>query len=291
MLYMNNNMPRGYTQNQMSMGRNNQHNFNSGFQQSQNLIPQQEWTNNGNLIHNNVGQNVMNEYLMDYTLHIDSYDRDTAVYPNPFKYNVSLGGAGTSSERVFDNVTQTFITKNYVGVPDPRIERNFHNVKQVTVDRIFFPQYAVYTKTIIDGNPVYTGLTSISSKYRYLILKIKELDNNKIFSTNIRVNDDSFIIYKDKDLGGTSTEIWLSSYTKRTFPKSQLKNLDKLTIEIVDPDGNPVKISYVNDGGDGTEYDMPAAELTSARQERYEWALQMTVSLIENELTTNVNYR
>ena len=83
-------MPRGYSPNQMAMGRNGQSNYNMGFQQSQNLIPPQDYTNNGNLIHNNVNSNMLNESQMDYMLHIDSYDRDANAYPSQFKFIVSL---------------------------------------------------------------------------------------------------------------------------------------------------------------------------------------------------------
>ena len=287
-----NNQPRGYSSNQMAMGRNGQHNYNMGFQQSQNLIPPQDYNNNGSLIHNNVNPNLLNESQMDYMLHIDSYDRDTTAYPSQFKFVVSLGGAGTSTDRKYNEVTNTFTTTRYTGVPDPRIQRNFHNVKQVTLDRIFFPKYIVYTKTVVAGVDTYTGRTTFSNKYRYLILKIKELDNNRVYSTNDRVSDDSFIIYKDRDSGGWGNEFWLSSYNKRTFLKSALKNLDKLSIEFVDPEGNPVKTTYVDDSDPTqTEYDMPASELTSSRQQNYEYAIQLTLTLCENELNTAVNYR
>jgi hypothetical protein len=288
---MNNNIPRGYSQNQMMMSRNNQHNFNAGFQPSQNLIPAQDWNNNGNLIHNNVASNVFNETNLDNMLHIDSFDRDTTAFPNPFKFTVSLGGSGTSSEKVYDRDTQTYKIVNYSGVPEPRIQKNFINVKQVILDKVFFPQYITYTRTLVGDTFVYTGLTTISAKYRYLILKIKELDNNRVYSTNNRVGDDSFILYKDKDLGGSGTEIWLSSFCKRTFLKSALKNLDKLSVEIVSPEGEIVKIKYVIAGGDNTEYDMPLSELTGPNQENYEYAIQMIVTTVENDLSTNVNYR
>jgi hypothetical protein len=99
-------------------------------------------------------------------------------------------------------------------------------------------------------------------------------------------------LYKDKDLGGSSTEIWLSSFCKRTFLKSALKNLDKLTVQIVDPDGNQVKIKYIIDGdATETQYDMPITELTGTNQQRYEFVIHMTVTTMENDLSTNVNYR
>jgi hypothetical protein len=290
---MNNYPPRGLSNNQMNMNRGNQFNYGNNYQPSVNLIPQQDYNNNGSLVHNNIDNNIFNEYMNDYTLHIDSYDRDLTAFPSAFKFIVSLGGAGTSTEKKYDESSNTFKTINYTGAPDPRIQRNFHNVKQIILDRLFFPQFCVYTRTIVAGVPYYSGKTAVSSKFRYLIVKIKELDNNKVFSTNNRVSDDSFIIYKDKDLGGSSTEIWLSSYcNKRVYPKSSLKNLDKLTVEIVDPEGNLLKHTYVIDGdATQTEYDMPLSELTGPNQTKYEFAMQMTISLYENEIKTNVNYR
>ena len=287
-----NNIPRGYSSNQMTMGRNGQHNYNMGYQQSQNLIPPQDYTNTGNIVHNNINPIMLNESQMDYMLHVDSYDRDTTAYPSQFKFVVSLGGSGTSTDRKYNEVTNTFTTTKYTGVPDPRIQRNFHNVKQVTLDKVFFPQYVVYTKTTVAGSDTYTGRVTFSNKYRYLILKIKELDNNRVYSTNDRVSDDSFIIYKDRDAGSCGTEFWMSSYNKRTFLKSALKNLDKLSIEIVDPEGNSVKTKYIDEcDASQTEHDMPLSELTSSRQPRYEYAIQLTLTLCENEINTNVNYR
>lgn len=289
---MSNNIPRGFSQNQMNMSKTNQHNFNMGFQSSQNMIPSQDFINNGNLIHNNVSHNILNEIILDNMLHIDSYDRDESSFPNPFKFVVSLGGSGTSKEKVYDRDTQKYKIVNYTGAPSPRIEKKFINVKQVSIDKVFFPQYIIYSRTTIDNENIYTGITSISSYYRYLILKIKELDNNRVYSTNDRVGDDSFILYKDKDFGGSNTEIWLSSFCKRTFLKSALKNLDKLSIEIIDPYGNPVKFKYIkSDDPDKIEHDIPLDELIGKNKERYEFVIHITISTIENDINTNVNFR
>ena len=276
------------------MAQNNQHNFNNGFRQSTNLIPPQDWTNSGNLMHNNIAPNVYNELVMDYYLHIDSYDRDVNAYPSSFKFTVSLGGSGTSSEKVYDKQTGTFQTINYTGVPEPRIQRNFYNVKYISLDKIILPKFAVYSFTLNEDVPpvrTYTGVTSFSEKYRYLILKIKELDNNRIFSTNNRVSDDSFVIYKDKDLGGSNSEIWLSSYCKRTYLKSSLKNLDKLTIEIADIDAQTVKFTCFDATDPTVIEDIPIEELTGPNQQNYEYTIQMTIGAYENEINTNVNFR
>ena len=289
-----NNFPQGFSQNQLMMQNSNQNNYRMAYSPNQQLIPHQDWSNPKQIMHNNVEQNVFNELIMDFTLHMDSNDRDTTAFPNPYKFTVSLGGAGTNTEKVYNNKTNTFETKSYTGAPNPRISRNFRNIKYVTLDRIFFPKYIVFARTEVppsSGNYVYTGLTEISEKYRYLIVRIKELDNDRLLSTNNNVREDSFIIYKDKDLGGSDAEIWLSCHSKRVYFKSALKNLDKLTIEIVDQNGNQITPTYKIDGV-GNEFAIPAAEITNAdTNEQYQFSLQMTLGVYENELNTQVNYR
>jgi len=307
----------GYSPNQMRMNMNNMNNYNMSFQPNQNVIPVDNFTNLNNLIHNNLNTNVFTESVMDTCLHVDSNDRDTATYSNPFKFIVSLGGAGTSSDKVFDTTTQTYKTVNYTGVPGPRIEKSFRNIKYFQIDRVFFSKSIKFGRIIPDaGAPAVfdyipiidtKGINqgAISKKYRYLVVRIKELDNNRVCSTNTNVSDDSFIIYRDRDLGGCDAEIWVAAQPKRVYLKSALKNLDRLTIEIVDNNGNQIQNTFIA-GSLGTEAPniglfvadetavetpIPLTELTNAtRSDQYQLAFQFTVGLYENELNTNVNY-
>jgi len=275
---------RGYSQNQQRQSMNNQFNYNNSFAENSTLIPLENFSNPNNTIHNNLNQNVFNENIMDYSLHIDSGDRNTTVFPNPFKFVVSLGGAGTSTSSTFNPQTQTFVTNTFTGVPSPRIEKNFKNIKYVCIDKFFFPKNIVYDVS----NNVYTGISALSHKYRYLIVRIKELENNKLLSTNINVRDDSFIIYRDKDLGGCNAEIWIAAQPKRTYLKSALKNLDKLSIEIIDNNGNQIQYTYMHNG---TEIPIPLSELTNpATTNNYQISMQVTLGIFENDLNTNVNY-
>ena len=74
--------------------------------------------------------------------------------------------------------------------------------------------------------------------------------------------------------------------------KSSLKSLDKLSISILDTTGNNIKFQYVIDGDpSGTLYDIPQSEITGPNRNQYEFTLQMSVSVYEPELNTNVNYR
>lgn len=282
-------MYNGYSQNQMNMSRNNQFNMNDAFTPRTTLIPHQEYNNPHNLEHNNLPDNFFNEYLIDNTLHIDSADRDETIYSSPYKFTVSLGGAGTNKEKKYDPKVGTFLTKQYNGVPNPRIEKRFINIKNIILDKVFMPKYIIFKSSIKDGVTTYTGLKTTSEVYRYLGLRIKELDNNRIFSTNNNIRDDSFVIYKDKDLGGTAGEIWIASPCKRQYLKSSLKNLDRLTIELVDRNGGPVVPKYVDDSID-PDIDIPIPDEDLTR-DQFQCTFQFTLQCYENEINTNVNYR
>jgi hypothetical protein len=282
-------MYNGYSQNQMRMNKNNQHNINNAFNPGMTLIPHQQYINPDSLSHNNVPENFFNENLMDYTIHIDSADRDASSYPIPYKFTVSLGGAGTSRERTYDPKSGMFVTTYYSGVPNPRIEKNFINIKNVILDKVFMPKFIIYTRSISEGVTTYTGSVTTSSYYRYLALRIKELDNNKIYSTNNNIRDDSFVIYKDKELGGVAGEIWIASPCRRQYFKSILKNLDRLTIELVDRNGNQVVPLYIDDSTDPATYvPIPNVDLT---KDLFQFTIHFTLQCFENDINTNVNYR
>ena len=281
-------MYTGYSPHQMNMSRTNQNNFNNAYNQNQSLIPQQTYLNSNSVVHNNLPDNFFNEFTIDYTLHIDSADRDVSSYINPFSFVVSLGGAGTSTSKTYDPKINQFKKINYNGVPNPRIERNFINVKSVILDKIFLPRYIIYNR-IVDGsgNVDYSGSIITSAYYRYLAVKIKELDNNRIFSTNNNIRDDSFVIYKDKELGGTSGEIWIASPCRRQYLKSALKNLDRLSIDLIDRTGNIVVPKYIDDVT-GEYISVPDEDLS---RDIFQYTIQFTVVCYENEMNTNVNYR
>lgn len=78
------------------------------------------------LIHNNVSKNVYNESLQEYTIIVDSTDRDIQKYPNPFSYRVKFNGLP--------------------GTPDANIMRKFDYVKYVKLDTGIIPARYYYVK-------------------------------------------------------------------------------------------------------------------------------------------------
>jgi len=276
------NQYRGVSSTQMSMINSGQNNFSQAYNPNVNLIPPQNYENSHQLVHNNLESNLFNESYIDYTIHVDSNDRNTTVYPNPYNFVLNFGGAGPSRNK-FYNSAGNLQTVDFNGVPDPIIDRKFRNVKTVILDKIFFPKYIGFD---LSGTN-YLGDVTLASRYRYVIVRIKELDNNRMYSTNNYVRDDSFVMYNDKTLGDANVGVWIASPYKRTYLKSALKNIDKFTIEIVDPQGNPIIPTWDDSG---TNKPIPQSELES-NYDKYNFQIHFIFSVLENELNTKPNFR
>jgi hypothetical protein len=276
------NQYRGVSSTQMSMINSGQNNFSQAYNSNVNLIPPQNYENSHQLVHNNLESNLFNESYIDYTIHVDSNDRNTTVYPNPYTFVLNFGGAGPSRNK-FYNSAGNLQTVDFNGAPDPIIDRKFRNVKTVILDKIFFPKYIGFD---LSGTN-YLGDVTLASRYRYVIVRIKELDNNRMYSTNNYVRDDSFVMYNDKTLGDANVGVWIASPYKRTYLKSALKNIDKFTIEIVDPQGNPIIPTWDDSG---TNKPIPQSELES-NYDKYNFQIHFIFSVLENELNTKPNFR
>jgi hypothetical protein len=285
------NQYRGVSSAQMSAINSAQNNFSQAYQVNSSLIPPHDYTNSNQLIHNNVESNLLNENYIDYIIHVDSGDRNTTVFPNPYNFVLNFGGAGPGKNKYYDSVGN-FHKDSYTGAPDPIIDRKFRNVKTVILDKIFFPKYIGYQRVGTDPDYDYSGNVTLASKYRYVIVRIQELDNNRMYSTNNYVRDDSFVMYNDKTLGEAGVGIWLASPYKRAYLKSSLKNIDKFTIDIVDPKGNPIYPTYNNGTPTDSDPKIPLEELTNSNtRDQYEFQIHFIFSVLENELNTKANFR
>ena len=90
-------------------------------------------------------------------------------------------------------------------------------------------------------------------------------------------------------LGEAGVGVWIASPYKRTYLRSALKNIDKFTINIVDPKGNPIFPTWDNSGVDEQ---IPPEELTnSATRDKYEFQIHFIFTVLENELNTKPNFR
>ena len=279
---------RGISSTQMGVINSRQNNLSQAYHPNSTLIPPQNYENSNQLVHNNVESNLLNENYIDYTIHVDSGDRNTSVFPNPYSFVLNFGGAGPSRNK-FYNSAGTLQTVDFNGAPDPIIDRKFRNVKTIILDKIFFPKYIGFQRLGSGPSYDYSGNVTLASRYRYVIVRIQELDNNRMYSTNNYVRDDSFVMYNDKTLGEAGVGVWIASPYKRTYLRSALKNIDKFTIDIVDPKGEPIFPTWDNAG---VNEKIPQSELTNpAPRDKYEFQIHFIFSVLENELNTKPNFR
>lgn len=271
---------------------NNQNNFNSAFMNNQPFIDKYDFKNRNNIIHNNINDNTMLEQITEYYLNIDSNDRSLSAYPNPFNFTVTFGGVGASTERKtyvrknIDIVGTSNIDKkerikiNYEGTPGPVINRKFRNIKYLRVDYLILPKT---NKIIEESDPSNYSISTddddrLTRQYKYLMLRINEIRSDKILGTNKNLESDVFILYPDKHMGRGHTMWFPTTGGTRTYKNSTLENINKLTFEILTPDGEILHI--IN------SYDNP----TNVQNDDLQVNIAIVLGVVENELNTNTKF-
>jgi hypothetical protein len=223
--------------------------FNQAFKNQATLIPPRDTKNYGNTIINNIGENVVNEVITEYTIHIDSSDRDINAYPNPYQFTVSIGGAGSSvitqSQYVNQNNQSVLAFANvaYTGAPGPRIDVPFRNVKYIKLKYVSLPRIITYKytedsttgKISYDRESLTASKSTILGNYRYLIMRIKEIANDNFYSTDANIKNNCFILYRDSNYYDAISDLWIATQPVKIFYDDDLKNLSRMTIEIFIP--------------------------------------------------------
>lgn len=85
---------------------------------------------------------------------------------------------------------------------------------------------------------------SINDRNKFLILKVKELKNNRTYSTNTATSDNTFILHVDRSIGNFHN-IWITRYGICSFPTSSLFNLERLSIEFCNNKGQKLSIGII----------------------------------------------
>lgn len=245
---------QGMTPQGLSHMRSGMNNFNQAFVPQKTLIDRMDFRNNGGLLHNNIGDTVYTEKISESTIYIDGEDRAKTNFPNPFKFTVTFGGVGTSTETKL--VNGKFVKSTYEGTPKPVIRREFKNVKYIRLNHVIIPRTNVVEKSGNPDDPEY-ALASTDNNldaYKFLVLKIKELDNNKVFATNSIIGDDCFMLYPDRTMG-TNHSMWIPTNGNRIYSNASLFNLKRMSIELTDDEGNLLE-AVDTDGNKLNMYDI-----------------------------------
>lgn len=201
---------------------------------------------NGNdLLHNNLNNILLNEEIREYSVMIDSKDRNYQVYPDPFHYEVKFNPLPKSRDVVRGQVVTW-------EEPAPIIDDNFTNVRYIKLQKVLLPFYTgVRQATEIDseGEPVlrwkvdtYKPLTD--NLYNVLSIGSEYADPN-YRSTNDVLSDSFATIYFDSKANATHYVGCTSNGTK-IFPQDQLAKIDRFRINFMDPYGQPLRCGHVD---------------------------------------------
>lgn len=298
-------------------------NYNKAFEQNKPIIGKVDYTNNNLLLYNNVNDNLLDEQIVEYRLHIDSTDRDIKYYPDPFSFTVKLNPPGSST--TYNE--ETFLTKikkikktkivetRFEGPPAPHINKEFKNVKYVKLENIILPQFSkIKEKNKKDKyddcklNDTY----EFDHRYhlitdRYVSLTIKELEPEKTYSTSQNVTrlDDNCnpytpkipfaFILPDKILG-TSYYTGNTCYGNKIFKHNMLGNLTQLTIQFYDSMGIPLKYNDLMTLDDLEQYEFdngqefPITDLRHPLNKKIQLCFTIVIGVVEPQINTNIQY-
>lgn len=287
-----------HIQNQFNTNMYN--NFNESFAQNSPLINAPDYINRKQLLHNNINDKIFSERIVEYRAIMHSKDRDKAKFPSPFKMQVSFGNTNV----------------------EPNIDEYMTNIKYVTLNNIWVPRTLAIDTSIIDipnkkydiypVDSLFNNQSLISSdsyhyKYNlglkpYLLLKIKELDDNHLKGTSPIFQRDTFMIVPDQRVG--DMYIFKPKRSTITYPTSNLKNLSMFTLNLLDTSGKELNI--VDNNGkkiigqpitNNTQYDYNKYidmynenESVMYTDEQTQVIYDFSFGVIENELNTMTSY-
>lgn len=288
-------------------------NFDNSFQQNTPIIEKHDYNNYNELVHNNIGANVLDEHIVEYDINIDSVDRDITAYPDPFKFTVKFNPPARSiiqTEIPIDSKDKskgTTIEKTLIkGPPRPHICKEFRNVKFIKLNNIVLPQHTkIISKDEHHKDKHHKDENSLIND-RFVILKIKELNDDKGIRTydtgdgSVRYDSSgkSFsypkpfsIIYCNKIIGDT----FYTGYTGnpgKIYNNSNLGNIKQLTFEFFDSCGIPIKakdlitINEINKCDDNKE-PIPITDPGHPLNKKLQIHLSFTIGVVEGQINTN----
>lgn len=266
--------------------------FKKAFLPNEPLIERQNFRNQNNIIHNNVHNDIQSEFIVDYTLDIDSKDREISAYPDPFKYNVVFAPVPVGVERKQEwidpknkSLGQRVVSTIYNGPPPPYITKSMKNIKYIRVDSVILPKYYGIQYDVGLDEWILDQSKDLS-KDRYVVMKIKNLESKFNLSTNTVVESNGIKLIPDNIMLGSNFFYAVPgnahNYIK-TYNMSLLGNLDRLYIEFYDSTGNLLKFNNLD----------PEQEITDVRNPlnvNLQNNITMVFGVVENEVATEVKF-
>ena len=261
--------------------------FRTAFAQPPTIIEKIDFTNKNEVIHNNIGPNVLDEHVVEYRVMIDSVNRDIKYYPDPFSYVVKFNPAHSSTVR-----TQTNEFIRYDGAPTPHIGKQFVNVKYIKLENIILPQCSGLKRE--HGEYVCDRKDSIvTNMYNSLI--IEELNNERIYTTS-PIGPVPFALFIPDKLIGLDYYSGTPYYGSKIYKNSLLGNITQLHIQFADSNGVPLKFNdlYTYDDLQQYEYDndepFPITDMRHPLNKKIQNHISLIFGVVECQINTNTKF-
>lgn len=286
-------------------------NFNEAFEQPYPIIERMDYINMNNVLHNNIGNNVLDETIVEYRIILDSQDRNIKYYPDPFSYVVKFNTNGPQyvHYKEDDHVNACKGIKmhetRFSGEPSPIINKYFRNIKYVKLENVVLPQHSRLRKNK-EGEYEFDPDSLLISD-RYVSLVIDELTDDRIFSTSDNITridrkghcytppTPFALIFPDKLLGFkfyTGTPY----YGGRIYKSSDLGNINQLTIQFCNSEGEPLKFNDLYTYDDLQEYEcehnkpFPRDSLRNPYNKRLQNNISLIIGVVESQVNTNTKF-
>lgn len=267
-------------------------NFSTAYLSNGELIPKTNFQNNGHALHNNMSANLFSESINEYTIDIDSKDRDISVYNNPFKYTVIFAPVPAGVSRRDEWIdptnkslgTQTIRT-TYLGSIAPHICKSFKNVKYIRIDSIILPKYSGIIFDIGLGQWILDTTKSLIND-RFVVMKITNLGDEKTLSTNRIVDSSGIKLLPEKiPVNGNFYKAIPANDNKiiRCYKDSHLGNVDKMYFEFYDSSGNALMYNDLDPS-------QPIDDVRNPANINLQHNITITFGVAENEIATDTKY-
>ena len=300
------------TNTQYNMKLNSASNLKTAFEPSTPIIEKIDYVNKNNILHNNIGESVLDEHVVEYRVLIDSADRDIKYYPNSFSYTVKFNPMSASSVQHEEYVNPKkkekktkIVNTRFEGAPNPVINKEFKNVKYVKLENIILPQFSQIKKNkcgVYEFDP-----SSHLVSDRFVSLVIKELDSDRVYSTfdDVSRYDDEkgnytppspfAIIIPDKLLG-LNFYSGTPYYGSKIYKNSLLGNIGQMTIQLCDCQGIPLKYDKVLTYDELEEYEfehhmpLPVSDMRHPYNKKTQTFMSLIIGVVESQINTNTKF-
>lgn len=199
--------------------------------------------NKNNIFHNNLNKNLLDENIREYSILIDSKDRNYQIYPDPFNYQVIFNPLHKTSSIVQGK-------KIVYEDPNPTIYTKLNNVKYIKLDDIILPFYTKIVKyyDIVEDKKITKYKVDIKNQLIENLYTVLDIGDNfkdmNYKSSNDLLSDSFAVIYFSSKINDTHFR-GISKNAHKVFSKDQLGKIDKLKINFTDPYGNAITCNHV----------------------------------------------